>query len=62
VVIDRKSTVHTEEEFRAVLEQSSQTENWVFGLWTERLLHAPTFGVVAPEDVQQRIISALAGC
>ena len=42
-----------------MLEASPKTENWVFGLWEDTVLHAPTFGVLAPEEIQRRIISAL---
>ncbi len=59
VVIDRRPSVRTEEDFRAVLRQAKETENWVFGLWEDSVLHAPTFGVVASEEVQRRIASAL---
>ena len=59
VVIDRKPAVCREEEFRAVLGRAKQTENWVFGLWEDSVLHAPTFGVVASGEIQLRIISAL---
>lgn len=59
VVIDRNRTVRTEEELRAVLMRAEETENWVFGLSEDSVLHAPTFGVVAPEETQLRIVSAL---
>ncbi len=58
-VIDRRPTVRTEQDLRAVLGRSEQTENWVFGLWEDNVLHAPTFGIVASEEIQRRIISAL---
>lgn len=59
VVVDRNSAARNEAEFRSVLERSKDTGGWVFGFYEDSILHAPTFGVVASEETQVRIISAL---
>lgn len=59
VVVDRNPAAQDEAEFRAILERSKDTDGWVFGFYKDSILHAPTFGVVAPQEIQLRIISAL---
>ncbi len=59
VVVDRNPAARNEAEFRSILERSKDTSGWVFGFYEDKILHAPTFGVVAPDEIQVRIISAL---
>lgn len=59
VVVDRNPAAQDDVEFRAILDRSKDTDGWVFGFYKDNVLHAPTFGIVAPEETQLRVISAL---